>query len=517
LAGGIFAGEAATAQALVQPSLFATGAMTEAALVGTRVINVTGAVSLLAHMNAAADADASGIELAAGTRGKANALALLTPRVEASLGDGSLVTAGGGISLRARFNSDDFGANTNLAPAKIVKASAFAVAGGLLFATEGAEANALDHSLVRAFVPAGVTLNGGSGPILLLAASFSTLQANSDGVAVGGLYTRGNSVALASYDGSTRANLLGTVTGGGSLDVNSFATANTKARARALSAGIVGGNGADADALVKPGPSGNPLLQSSLGSNAITLSGRISLLAVLNGAADADAQGLEITLLGLGGHSHALAELTPIVDASIAAGGTLSSGSGGISLAGRYNSDPFGFNTNLPVTAKANAIAVAASGLVGSGGAEALAHDATIVDLLVPSTVTLLPGSGVVSVLAASYSNLQANSDGFAVSGLFAKGNSVATSLFDGRTRARLETNILSGGGLELTARSTANTQARAIALAGGIFAGEAATAQALVQPSLFATGAMTEAALVGTRVINVTGRLVLKPNGSLL
>ena len=57
----------------------------------------------------------------------------------------------------------------------------------------------------------------------------------------------------------------------------------------ALSGGIIAGAGAVANAFVQPGGYGNPMVQATLASGDVTVTGAIGLSSVLNAAADATA------------------------------------------------------------------------------------------------------------------------------------------------------------------------------------------------------------------------------------
>ena len=496
----------AEANALVQPD--GSGDAAVQASLGSHNVTVSNGASLSSFLVGTADAQTLGVQISGlASGGKAQSHAFMTPSVLTFINGGTINAGSGGVALSARYSANADGSNAT-GIGTTVNAKAVEAAASGFASINGAEALATDSTVVDAHVANGVTLAGG-GQHSLLAASFSVLSAVSDGLAIAGLAAVGGSTSKATFNGTSRARLDGGITSGGGLAVSAFGTARTTATATALGGGIgVAINGAEADAVVQLDGSGDATVQASLDSHNVTVNGNVALSSYLVGTADAETLGVQIAGIGSGGKALSNATMSGDVE-TVINGGTINAGSGGVSLSGRYSANADGSNsTGVGTTVKATSQEAAASGFGSITGSEANATDSTIVNVHVASGATLA-GSGAHSLLAASYSTLDAESSGLTAAGIFAVGVSDSTATFNGTSRARLDGGISSGGSLTISGFGTALTTSTATALSGGLFiAANAGDAKALVQ--LDGASDATVQASTGTRNITVAGDIVL-------
>src|SRR5207253_5927330 len=98
-------------------------------------------------------------------------------------------------------NADAHGVNAG--PLHSASAEGIAVTAGGFVGVGGVTATAHDGSLVQALVPDGVVLTAG-GSIALLSSSYGAPDSTTPaGVAVAGIYSKGGSVAHATFDGTS--------------------------------------------------------------------------------------------------------------------------------------------------------------------------------------------------------------------------------------------------------------------------------------------------------------------------
>jgi len=524
--GGVIAGSAAEAMAHVVQN--DAGDVTLQASIGSRGVNVTGDIRVDAKLIASSKADAIGVAISlVGSidgitdvgGGGTIADAQLRPVVRSFIDGGTVTSTAGGIGVSARYNATESG--VRIGAAHSTEADALGVAASAFIGVGGATATARDAGNVRAYVSSGATLSGGgalaSGPsvgkgIAVLVSSYSAPDASTTGVSAGGLFASGGSTATALFDGTSLAFLDGGVTAGASLAIVAFGTAKVDASAFGLAGGLIAsGDGVVAHAKVLPGAASDPTLRASTGTGSITVTGAISLSSVLISTAEADATGVQISAVGVGGRG-GKADAQAILDTDIQTcigGGSATSTAGGISLTSRYNANTSGGNVSgVTNTVDADALAVAASLFFGNGGAFATAHDHGIVNTYVGAGATLSAG-GPISLLSTSYSTPKAVTDGLSFSLAVAKGASQADALFDGATRAHQDGGVTAGGDLGVTSIATAHTDADATALGGGLlFGNTAGTANAKVQPGL--GGQPVVQATLGSRDVTVNGDIDL-------
>ena len=355
----------------------------------------------------------------------------------------------------------------------------------------GAFAEAEVNNTVEAYADADTVMNS-TGDINIAASATDTISQNTVGVSIGLVAAAGESTTSARVDDTIRAYMDGTVNSGQNLAVSAASDMTLDTEAVAMSGGIFNGAGADADAHI------NPTLEAYIGNHAITVTNDVSVLALSQAEAEADAVGVSVGGISVGA-SLADATITPKVNASIGAA-DITATNGSIIIGAYHNYDSSG--ALIDKSADAHATAPGGS-LLGSGlGADATADASAMLDAHVASGASLDAG-GSVYVTAMSNNDAIAGSEGISGAIVASVGSSLADATAGGEIFARMEGTVTDADNLIITAHGASDSDAQAVAVSGGILSGAGADADANVTPAIEAS--------TGSGDITVSGSIDIK------
>ncbi|MBA3347448.1 MAG: hypothetical protein H0T13_02700, partial [Actinobacteria bacterium] len=476
-----FAAAGSFARSVVAPTL-------EAAIRDGATVGAAGAITVEATEKArsivVANGNAYGSTFAAAG---SVAIATLAADVTASVSGAQIWTTAGAITIRARYNATDAGAN-DAGVANAASAQAGASSGSLV-ALSGASATAVDRAVVRAF--GGGTLSA-SGAISLLAVSYAAPKADTDALALAIGGAAGIAVTSSEARVSTQAYVDGSVAqlstntaGAASLTVTARSVQHAKADSTALAGGIfAAGNAVSATAVVGLFAA-RPTTRATLGSGSISVTGDVTLDSILTATAIAAAKGIAVTG-GVGaGASLSSATLEPKLEAGVD-GGSVTSTAGAITITARYNATTAGANASgvsNPVLATAQ---TTSGGLLGISGGRSTATDAGIVDTYTASGSTLRAANAI-TLAARAFVAPAARTSGLTVGGA-GVGVTFATAVAKPSIVARLDGNVgtaaLAGASsVSVTTIATTSALAETTAVSGGILAaGNASVATSKVE-----------------------------------
>ncbi|MHC4507326.1 MAG: FG-GAP-like repeat-containing protein, partial [Planctomycetota bacterium] len=254
------------------------------AFIGSGAVVVAGDdITVRATSNVDGFVDAGGLAISGFATGGSVAILTIENRTDASVGEGTVLSAGDDITVRSE-------GNVNSAPGK--KVNTFAGVGGLVGLGAAVSSFNSDND-VSATVGVNTQIHN-ADQVQVIADTSSRVVANADGAAFGGAAV-GIVISEGEETGTTQALLTEGVRVGDRTDptrqVNSLlitATADNRVDvdATASSGGILAGNGAEATAVLEP------TVHAGIGSNAvIDVSGDVLVDSLSVTDVDADADG----------------------------------------------------------------------------------------------------------------------------------------------------------------------------------------------------------------------------------
>ncbi len=316
----------ATAQAT--PAVAAElGATSAAGTVSNARVKVAGGVQVESASNTSSAADMFGLQLAGGASlGFSRATAIVSPEVNASVGQAARVEADGDVTIDAIHNRPvtitlPGGGSFTTQPATIARAEA---GGAAAIAGNTAQAIAESNPVVAAVVaddafiatPALVRVQGESN---------NQTQALSEALTVG-LASAGGVETTATNQGSSQASLgFNTQVSAGNVIVQSTSIDRVVASGTAASGGIVSGNGVTAAANALPSTRTTRLgLIESVPNSAvqvngavITATGNVTIRAIEEVDVDAFAKGISIAAGFAAGESEATVAVRPLLESTV--------------------------------------------------------------------------------------------------------------------------------------------------------------------------------------------------------
>ncbi|SLN56770.1 hypothetical protein ROA7023_02572 [Roseisalinus antarcticus] len=314
------------------------------------------------------------------------------------------------------------------------------------------------------------------GTVTIRALADHTARAKSFGLAIGGLSV-GASLSYATSGGTTQAWTSGSVTAGALL-IEAESRDTAIATPFAAAGGIVSGSGAEAKAtilsrtlaFIGAGPG------EAASQRTISVGGALTVRAIATPTALARSEGFAVGAgLGVGVQLSEIT-LTPVVSAYLGAN-TKILGAGSVSVLAE---------TRLPGAGEwsADALSTGASGgLIGVNATLTEVTSAAEVAAEVFAGVEVTGVTGNVTVVARSDLSTQGEASG-KVGGLIAAGANPATSAIANETVVRIGDAVLieAGGAFVAVADAVEDTRTRARAGSGGVIAGAAANATAIIE-----------------------------------
>ncbi|MEO8133499.1 MAG: hypothetical protein ABI831_05960, partial [Betaproteobacteria bacterium] len=517
LAGGLlFGANGAVATATASPTV-------DAHIGAGRNVVAGGSINVLGQASDRANANAFGVALSGGvSAGASIAIATTSPNVTGYVGVNVLLDAANGVSVRALHNFDTAG---NAQTGNRALANAISASGGILVGVTGTSATASANANTTSYIAAGTHTGGGVGSVNIEARSGDRVRANAGGFGVGGIAGVGLSVANGQANGTTTAHLDGSVTDGGGFNVIAMTNNDSDVDAQALAGGLIAaGAGATATATVSPNVQAYVVAGQSVHVN-----GGGGILAQSVGNADAQAKGVALSGLHGGGGSTATATMSPTVRATLREGATLDlNGSFAIRALHNYST------SGTPLAGRTNAVAVTSGGgmLDGFGNATATATAGADIAATADAGTTMHDGStiflggglggGVVLFLgqdiaidARSVNSATSNSSGLGIGGLAGVGASIARSTANGPTLAGLYGHVTGADDFSISAVETEAADARAKALGGSLgVAASGAVATATASPTITAVIAGS-ASVVANGDVSVVGQSIGSGNAT--
>ena len=229
--GGLVAASFPTANSTASPSV-------TAAIGDNASVSLAGGISITATSDSDAEATASGVVIGVVGIGSMVSNATVAPMVNAHIGTGSSIHAGGGISIVSQHDANSGGVTPRGA-----NASATASGGGIV-SGEGATPTATSNANVNSYVGAGTTISAG-GDINIDSYSSNAATANAKALSIGAVAV-GESNASAKSGGPTYASMNGTVTSAPSLYVYARGNNAGTTSAEGTGGGLIGVTGANA-------------------------------------------------------------------------------------------------------------------------------------------------------------------------------------------------------------------------------------------------------------------------------
>ncbi len=464
--GLLGAGQINSATASFSPTLVAN-------LGGGGTINVGRDLIVTASSAAQTTATAAGIAAGAGISiGGSIASATMSPTISALTG-AETANVGRNISILASHNH-----NGAIASGADTRATARASSGGGLLGAVGASATANANAATTARSGAGSVLTAG-GLLSIHADAANLANTESSGLSLSLVVSAGSSSATSNALGTTTAEIAGGSGGSSGVDVRALGRNYADAQANASGGGLAAGvNSGDAKA--KAGGAVTSGAGNTSSASTVTSSGSITLLALSQSDANAQARGLSVGLLGAVGVMSANAEVSPEVS-NIVKGTTTLSGQG-VNVLAQHNQ---GGNGMPNARAKADSAGIGAG--VSVAGANAVAKSSANTRSETQGAATLNGNGGVVTVQALARNG--ANADGTALGGGgLARGAMTATSTSAGSTVATSASRV-NGGGLTIDATASQTSTATSSSAAGGLLAASAgARATSSVAPTVTAS-----------------------------
>ncbi|MBK7765952.1 MAG: right-handed parallel beta-helix repeat-containing protein [Sulfuritalea sp.] len=475
--GGLFGGQVNSGTATFDPTLTAN-------LGGGGTINARD-VAVRSLSNADTTATAVGIAVGALSSGASLATATMSPSINALTG-AETVNASRNVILRAAHNHDG-----NVPTGGDTVATALSSSGALLFGNTGAVATANANGSTTARSGASSNLSA-AGTVSVNADAANTANAASGGTALSVVVAAGLSKADANANGATTAEVGGSVGSSSAITARALgrneADASANASGGGLAAGFNSGQAtARANGAVNAG-AGNDSVASSINS-----AGAITIDALSQADADAQAKSFTFGLLGGVGVMSATAELSPAVTNLVR--GTTSLSGNGVTLRASHNQG----GQNATATADTAAVGLG----VTSAGANATATAAANTRTETGGNVSIDGNAG--GTLIQALANNQVVSDGTAKSGsVAAVGLITATGNAGGSTVATSAADV-AGNGLQILANAVQNAQVTSVAATGGILvSGSGARSTSNVSPTV-------GAAIGNGAVIDVTGGVTVR------
>ena len=183
------------------------------------------------------------------------------PAINAYIGSGTNVNAGGTLALQASHDS------TVANPGASATAESPSVA---VLGYGGATPTSISDASVNSYVLSGGILHA-CGSISILTASTNDAAANAHSV-FAGVLGAGTSTATTTIDGTGTAQMNGSVTGGQSLTISSLTSNLGTSSGGSVSAGLIAGLGVTATTTV------SPTIQALIGNSAnVHVSGAVNL------------------------------------------------------------------------------------------------------------------------------------------------------------------------------------------------------------------------------------------------
>lgn len=210
---------------------------TTTASISDATVTVAGPVSVTAIEHATALATAAGNSYGSFAAAGSIATATLGAAVSALISGGAVTSTSAGITVTARYNATDAGANDAPGGADHSVRATAAASSGALIASSGAFATASDVASVTASASGGTL--AARDAITLFATSWSAPKALTEAGGAG-LGIVGSAATAATADVATTAALDGDVTGAASLTVRAIATERPDAASTSLSGGGFG-------------------------------------------------------------------------------------------------------------------------------------------------------------------------------------------------------------------------------------------------------------------------------------
>jgi hypothetical protein len=478
-----------TVRAYVTGSSISAGALDVTATNGATTTAKVGSVSAAIAIGGGALAvSGAGVEVD-------NRIAVTVAAFVASTPSGRSVTAGP-ILVRAQDTST---ITADALAASI--AAAFGTPGTDTAISTGASVarNAIANDVSAYLSSATVTTT--TGAITVEAVETATISATSRAASLAGSLTfalsGGGADASAVVTSSVKAYVSGgTISSAGGLTIGATDTtrATAEVQAASVSLGLLAGSAAASVATSTV----TPTVEASVTGATITAAGQIAITALSLAYGRAQADGASFSTGVAAADSVATATVSPTVTAF--ARGTVRSTGAGIEIAARANTNADGTSastTTVPLGASAEARAASAA-LISGNGPRSFAYEHGVVLAYVESGS--LQAAGAIGLRALSVAAPEATTGGFS-GGLVGIGGAFATAITERRTEVRLDSPILGGTTVTVTASNILAPKATARALSGGVLAGSGAEATATARQAAGTTAAKASVAAVAITV----------------
>ncbi len=267
-----------------------------------------------------------------------------TPMVQSGISGGTVVSTGGGITVKSIYNTDEDGKVTDGSGARAI---AHASSGSILISTSGASATATDKPYVDTYVSSGATLSA-LGEIKISSGSVAVATATGSGSS-GGIAGIGKTTTSSNASGHVTTRMDGSITSGTNVDVKAISADKATATSQAVSGGLFASTKNTATAVTQ----GN--VEAHIGGvstdpSIITVTGTIELEAKANPEADSDTRGVSVGGITVGGSESNLT-VSPVVLAYIGAGSQIQAGS----LSLRATAEPSGTEPTFVIESVSNA------------------------------------------------------------------------------------------------------------------------------------------------------------------
>ena len=398
------------------------------------------------------------------------AVANIEGNTQAYIDTNAKVSAGGTVTVNAVLAGDH--------------ASGTALAGSGGIVAVGAQViDIQDSSTESATINSGASIPQ-AAQVNVTASATRSLDAEAIGGNFG-LVAAGAGVAIANASGSTTAGVadgaqIGVQNGEsvGGLSVSASSNDTTTANSYGVAAGYVGLTAvyAEADA--------SPTVNASIGG-ADKVTGSVSDQATTSEQGTAHAFGITVSVAASLGAAVGIANASPTTRAEVNPGASIVAGQN-ITVTALNDID--GSGNPQPGGADTETVAGAGAILVGAAGSGASSTASPTVDAGAGSNATLNAGHSItLNAMSHAHAGSQAIGAGLGIVGV---GISISSSTEGGTTEAHADSgaNLEAGGNVSVEGNGIDDAQAKSVAAAGGIVAGDGGDATATINPSIIAT-----------------------------
>lgn len=468
------AGSGSTAKATVLPDIKAyIGSNADIDLTGTGTVAITGQ----SKGDAEADAQAKSLGLIAA--GAVVTRAEVASDVDVYVASGANLLTPGSISLTGAHNVE-----TNGTVLTSLGADAYGngVSGGVAGGT-GVDADAIANGTVATHV--GGTVHSTGGGITVKTYNANDAKAQADGMTAG---LAGVGIILADAVSGASQSLVSGMTkaaidDGANLDATAL-TVETKsindAEADTTAGGVAAAGLTYSTAKAKVLPD----IEAKIGANAqvdVTGSGGVTIKALSEGDAEADADAKNFGLAFAAGKTTAEAGISSDVDAYIGSNAHVVATNGPITIQAAHNMTTAGGEIIKGAYAKTNATT---GGFVGANSGTATAIANADVQAYAGSGTTINGASGVtVKSRASNDAEATTNGDAYGVVGV---GTVTATATASGTTKAYIQqAALLTGSSLTILAQGLNDADALTDSASGGLISGRGSFSTATANPTV--------------------------------